>query len=157
MGPTCYDPTDKTALLPKINGAIHIVSTILQNVMASATEAEVGALFHNAQDACTLRNTLEFLGHPQPPTPIQTDNAAAKGIVNDTVKQKRSKAIDMRFHWVRDRVRQNQFKIYWQKGAQNRADYYTKHHPASHHRAMQPIYLHEKALLALAIYTHSAL
>ena len=152
-----YDPTDKTAPLPKINGAIHIVSTILQNVMASATEAEVGALFHNAQDACTLRNTLEFLGHPQPPTPIQTDNAAAEGIVNDTVKQKRSKAIDMRFYWVRDRVRQNQFKIYWQKGAQNRADYFTKHHPASHHRTVRPMYLHEKALLALAIYTHSAL
>jgi len=37
-----------------------------------------------------LRNTLEFLGHPQPPTPIQTDNSCAEGIVNDTVMGGRS-------------------------------------------------------------------
>ena len=77
---------------PKLNGAVHILSTILNNVMASATEAEVGALFHNAQDACMLRNALEFLGHPQPATPIQTNNSCAKGILNDTVKQRCSKA-----------------------------------------------------------------
>ena len=133
----------------KLNGAIHIVSTILSNVMASATEAEVGALFHNAQDACQLRTALQFLGHPQPPTPIQTDNSCAEGIVNDTVKQKRSKAIDMRFYWVRDRVKQNQFKIFWKKGADNLADYFTKHHPTSHHQEMRPIYLHEHQALSL--------
>ena len=79
-----YDPANTQAPPPKINGAIHIVSTIMGNVMSSATEAEVGALFHNAQDACTLRNTLEFLGHPQPPTPIQTNNSCAEGIINQT-------------------------------------------------------------------------
>ena len=140
------DPSNKETPPPMLNGAIHIVSTIMNNVMSSATEAEVGALFHNAQDACSLRTALEFLGHPQPPTPIQTDNATAYGIVNDTVKQKRSKAIDMRFYWVRDRVRQNQFEIYWDKGANNLGDYFTKHHSASHHRAMRPLYIHEQAL-----------
>ena len=140
------NPSDKTAPPPPVNGAIHIVSTIMGNVMSSATEAEVGALFHNAQDACSIRTTLEFLGHPQPATPIQTDNACAEGIINDTVKQKRSKAIDMRFYWVRDRVRQNQFQVFWRKGTSNLGDYFTKHHPTSHHRDMRPIYLHEKAL-----------
>ena len=82
------------------------------------------------------------MGHPQPPTPIQADNACAVGIANDTVKQKRSKAIDMRFYWVRDRVRQNQFIIYWQKGSDNVADYFTKHHSPSHHRRMRSRYLH---------------
>jgi len=140
------DVTSPDAPTPKINGAIHIISTILNNVMASATEAEVGALFHNAQDACSLRNTLIFLGHPQPATPIQTDNACAEGIINDTVKQKRSKAIDMRFYWVRDRVRQGQFNIHWKRGKENLGDYFTKHHPDSHHRDMRPIYLHTSNL-----------
>jgi hypothetical protein len=47
-----------------------------------------------------LCNTLADLGHPQPPTPIQTDISwCAAGIINDiTVKQRRSKAIDMRFN-----------------------------------------------------------
>ena len=115
--------------------------------MASATEAEVGALFHNAQDACALRNTLEFLGHPQPATPIQTDNSCAEGIANDTVKQRRSKAIDMRFHWVKERVKQGQFYICWKRGQDNLGDHYTKHHPASHHREMRRIFLHDAANL----------
>ena len=133
-----------TAPPVQINGAVHVISKIMMNVMASATEAEVGALFHNSQEACMLRNTLEFLGHPQPPTPIQTDNSCAEGIVNDTVKQRRSKAIfDMRFYWVRDRVRQKQFKIYWKRGKDNYADYFTKHHPPTHHREVRPLCLHQ--------------
>lgn len=148
------DLSDPDCPTPKINGAVHIISSILNNVMASATEAEVGALFHNAQDACSLRTTLDFLGHPQPATPIQTDNSCAEGIINDTVKQRRSKAIDMRFYWVRDRVRQGQFRIHWKPGQDNLADYFTKHHPASHHRSMRPIYLHTTNL-ALVRFTPS--
>jgi hypothetical protein len=91
---------------PPLNGAVHIVNIIMRNALASATEAEVGAYFHNAQDATTLRTALEFMGWPQPATPIQTDNSCADGIINDTVKQRHSKAIDMHFYWVRDRVRQ---------------------------------------------------
>ena len=121
----------------------------MNNVMASATEAEVGALFHNAQDACPLRTTLEFLGHPQPATPIQTDNNCAEGILNDTVKQKRSKAIDMRFYWLRDRTKQKQFSIHWKRGKDNHADYFTKHFPASHHREVRPICLHSEQALQL--------
>ena len=127
----------------KPNGAIHVPSIILGNVMSSATEAEVGALFHNAQEACPIRTTLEFLGHPQPPTPIRTDNACADGIINETVKAKRSKAMDMRFYWVRDRVKQKQFYVYWKPGKTNYGDYFTKHHPTPHHRVMRPIYIHE--------------
>lgn len=150
------DVTAPDAQTPKVNGAVHIISKIMNNVMASATEAEVGALFHNAQDACMLRTALDFLGHPQPATPIQTDNACAEGIINDTVKQKRSKAIDMRFYWVRDRVRQGQFNIHWKRGQDNLADYFTKHFPASHHQEMRPIYLHEQQALSLVNWTTNA-
>jgi hypothetical protein len=45
------------------------------------------------------------MGHPQLATPIQTDNECAPGIVNNTVKQRRSKAIEMRFYWIKDRVK----------------------------------------------------
>jgi hypothetical protein len=73
-------------------------------VLSSATEAELGALFFNGKEAAMLRTTLHDMGHPQPATPIQTDNACAAGITNGTVKQRRSKAMDMRFYWIRDRV-----------------------------------------------------
>ena len=55
----------------KLNGAIHVTCTILKLVAASAAEAELGALFLNAQEAKVFRLVLAELGHPQPPTPIQ--------------------------------------------------------------------------------------
>jgi hypothetical protein len=68
------------------NGAILVVSNIMKMVVASAAEAELGALFFNGQEATTPCTTLLELGHPQPATPIQTDNVTAAGIANDTVK-----------------------------------------------------------------------
>jgi len=81
--------------------------------------------------------------HPQPATPIVTDNSTSSGIANETVKQKRSKAMDMRFYWIRDRVRQGQFHIYWQRGEANKDDYFTKHHAQKHHKEMRKVYFHQ--------------
>jgi hypothetical protein len=127
----------------RYNGPVNVLCQIMHEVQSSAAEAELGALFLNAKEACPTRICLEELGHSQPATPIVTDNSTATGISNDSVKQKRSKAIDMRYYWVRDRVRQNQFRIHWKPGKTNRADYFTKHHPASHHQAIRSAYLHE--------------
>jgi hypothetical protein len=80
----------------KPNGAVHVMCHIMREVLSSAAEAELGALFHNGKEACPLRIALEEMGHPQPATPMATDNNTASGIATDTVKQKRSKAIDMR-------------------------------------------------------------
>ena len=135
------DPTDPA---PPNNGAIHVMCNIMREVLASAAEAELAALFHNGREACPLRITLEELGHKQPPTPMATDNTTASGITNDTVKQKRSKAIDMRFYWIRDRTRQGQFVVYWRKGILNKADYFTKHHSDAHHRQVRSSYLLSK-------------
>jgi len=133
--PTATDPA------PPHNGPVHVLCQIMRQVVASAAEAELGALFLNAQAICPIRVALEELGHPQPPTPLQTDNNTASGIVNDTVKQRRSKAIDMRFYWIRDRSRQGDFHVFWRPGNTNRADYFSKHHSPTHHQAMRPHYL----------------
>ena len=77
------------------------------------------------------------MGHPQPPTPIKTDNTTSLRVVTNTIMRKRTKSIDMRFYWVRDRMNQKQLRIYWAPGKENRGDYYTKHHPPSHHKLMK--------------------
>jgi hypothetical protein len=59
------------------NGAILIISNILKYVMSSAAKAEIGSLFLNAKEATILRTTFEEMGHPQPPTSLQTDNTTA--------------------------------------------------------------------------------
>ena len=129
---------------PHLNGAIHVACHVLKEVVSSAAEAELGALFYNSKEACPFRIALQELGHLQSPTSLITDNSTAAGIANDSVKQRRSKAIDMRYYWIRDRVRQGQFTVDWKKGCENLADYYTKHHPKRHHAAIRSTYLHSK-------------
>jgi len=70
----------------QLNGPILIAASICKFVVASAAEAELGALFYNCQDGTVLRLALEELGHVQPPTPVHCDNSTAVSITNDTVK-----------------------------------------------------------------------
>eukprot|EP00956_Cyclotella_meneghiniana_P044671 scaffold329841_cov242-Cyclotella_meneghiniana.AAC.1 len=84
------------------NGAVLNVSKVIKAVMSSAAEAELGALFMNAKTAVPMRKTLEELGHPQPLTPIQTDNSTAYGVINNKIQPKATKAMDMRFYWLKD-------------------------------------------------------
>jgi hypothetical protein len=72
----------------------------------------------------------------------ETDNTTATGYSNGTIKQKRTKAMDMRFYWIKDRVKQGQFHAYWGPGFQNLADYFTKHHSPANHKRMRDIYIH---------------
>jgi hypothetical protein len=113
--------------------------------MASAAEAKFARLFYNAQEACSFRHTIEELGHPQPPSANQTNNECANGIANDTVKQRRSKAMDMRFYLIRDRIQQDQFLVHWQPGLTNQANYFTKHHSPPHHQTLRYTYLQGNA------------
>jgi hypothetical protein len=124
------------------NGAVFILAKIIKSVMQSAAEAECGGLYMNAKEAVPMRITLEELNHPQPATPMRTDNSTANGIMNKTVKQKQSKSMDMRFYWLQDRVEQGQFRVFWAPGKINLADYQSKVQPTSVHRAVRPIYLY---------------
>ena len=81
--------------------------------MASATEAELRGVFEIYQKSTSMRTALAEMGHLQPPTPVATDNTAANIIVNKMTKQKISRAIDMIFYWVRDRIGQNHSRIFW--------------------------------------------
>ena len=126
----------------EINGPVAVVVTVLKNVVSSAAEAEVGSVFVNLKDmAVHLRIILEDMGHPQPPTPVCVDNTTQCDWVNDRIKIRRSRAFDMRYYWIRDRVKQQQFYIYWKPGKKNLADYFSKHHPTWYHRKMRKLYL----------------
>ena len=80
--------------------------------MSAVLEAECGALFMKAQHAVPMRITLRELNRKQPPTPMSTDNNTASGIMNNTVKQKISKTMDTRFHWLQDRLVQGMFCVF---------------------------------------------
>ena len=131
--------------IPRDNGAILNVSQVIKAVMSSAAEAELGALFINAKIAVPMRTTLVEMGHAQPRTPLQTDNSTAHGVLTKKMMPKATKAMDMRFHWLRCRDAQGQFRYYWRPGTTNKADYWTKHHPAAHHVNIRKEILTSKA------------
>ena len=149
--PSTLSPDQK----PAHNGPIHVLCSLLAPVVASAAEAEVGAAFMCGQEGCPLRQTLIELGHPQPATPIQTDNQCAVGILNGTVKQRRSKAIDMRFYWLQDRIRSGQYSLFWAPGSENLGDYFTKHHAPAHHKRVRPLYLYNPQSNSIQLAEHS--
>ena len=57
----------------------------------------------------------------------------------------------MRYFWLKDRVSQSEFIIYWDKGSNNHADYWTKHWPARYHQQIRPTYILKGNHLALTM------
>ena len=112
---TNFNPITTQQPTPPLNAPVHVECKTLKHVVSSAAEAETGGLYSNCNFAIQLRQMLTTLGHPQGPTPVKTDNKTAAAFVNNTLKAKRSKSWDMRYFWLKDRITQSQFYIYWDK------------------------------------------
>jgi hypothetical protein len=87
-----------------MNRVFHLSTTILQFVIASAAEAELGALYQNCQTGIIFRLVFAEMGHPQPKTLVHCDNATAVSIANNTIKHQQSKSMEIRFFWIGDKV-----------------------------------------------------
>ena len=74
------------AAMPANNGAVLNVAQIIKAVMTSAAEAEIGTMYINAREAVPQIMALEEMGHPQPRTPMHTDNSAAHAVVTKNVQ-----------------------------------------------------------------------
>eukprot|EP00957_Ditylum_brightwellii_P025529 1930190-Ditylum_brightwellii.AAC.1 len=81
--------------------------------MALMAEVEIGALYSHTRKGKELHLALTKMGHPQPPSPVLTDNSTACGIINTT---------------VHNRCAQGHLLVYWVPGKDNLADYHTKRH-----------------------------
>jgi hypothetical protein len=85
-----------------------------------------------------MQHTLKEMGQPQAHTPTQTNNLTAHALLTNKILPKALKAMDMQFHWLHCCKAQDQYQFYWRPGTQNLADYLTKHHQASPHKAFWP-------------------
>ena len=116
------------------NGPILIECRTLRSVVSSAAESETHGTFHNAKQAPTIIYKLEQMGHKKlHPTPIRTDYSTSAGFVNRNTQMKMSKTWDMHLHWLQDKENQKFFNVFWDKGQNQGADYFTKYHPTVHH------------------------
>ena len=101
------------------------------NVILRRSQAR-SSLYINCRGSIPELQALQEIGHPQPPTPVHTDNTTALGVSTNTIHPKLKKGMDIRFHWIRCRKVQMQFRHLWGPGRDNLGDYTTKHHPCIH-------------------------
>jgi hypothetical protein len=124
--------------IPINNGGVLNILQIIRAVMSLAAEAKLGTLFIIIKMAASMRCILKEMGHPQTCTPIQTDNLTAHALLTNKILPKAFKEMDLQCHWLHCHKAHNQYQIYWRPGTHSMADYWTKHHPASHHKAFWP-------------------
>jgi hypothetical protein len=103
----------------------HQQSSQTRNVFSSGSSN--WSSFYKFQGRSSPSYNIGRIRAPTAPTPMETDNTTATGYSNGTIKQKRTKAMDMHFYWIKDRVKQGQFDVYWGPGYKKLADYFTKH------------------------------
>jgi hypothetical protein len=91
--------------------------------MSSEAEAKLGTLYVNTIKAIPQHQLLEEMGHPQPPTPMQTDNSNSLGVVTSNIQPRQTKAMDMQLHWLRCHEAKSQFCFFWQPDKTILTDY----------------------------------
>ena len=97
-----------TGYLFKLAGGVVAYASRLQKSVARSTmEAEYMALFEATQMAVLLRNLLEHMKQPQPePTSLYEDNAACLILANTPGYTKRSRHVNIKYHYSKEQVRE---------------------------------------------------
>ena len=101
----------------------------------SLTEAEYVALSEASRKACWLRNLYSKLGllHAEVPTLIRGDNDRSIVMAKNPQFHKRSKHIDIRWHWVCKLVEEGTVTIEDCRDPEQTADVLTKALPHQKH------------------------
>jgi hypothetical protein len=106
-----------------------------QSVTAqSSTEAEYITLWEAGKETSWLRNLHRKLGFTQgKPTTIMQDNTSMVAIAKNPLFHKRTKHIDSKFHWVREKIQVGRFDAELCRTDEQTADVLTKALPRPKH------------------------
>ena len=107
-------------------GLISWTSHAQKTIALSSTEAEYMALSDCSRQVVWMHTLLGELGYHLKPIPICGDNQGSIFITSNPVTEKRSKHIDIRFHYVREVIVRKLAEIYFIKGEENPTDLLTK-------------------------------
>ena len=108
-------------------GAITWASKLQPTVALSSAEAEYMAVSAAVQDAIYLRKLFNDLGFEQrEPTVIHEDNQGCIALTENPVMHKRTKHIDIRHHFIRERVESGEIVLKYVATQDQLADMLTK-------------------------------
>ena len=120
-----------TGYVMALNGApISWKSCRQGGVTLSSSEAEYVAASAAAQENIYLRCLLNGFNRPQEgPTQVWEDNAACILMSENPVNRERSRHVDVKYHFLRERVHLGEIKLFKCLGTRNVADALTKSLP----------------------------
>lgn len=108
-------------------GAISWSSAKQRSVATSSMESEYMALAHATKEAIWLRFLFHDLGLlSDGPTPLHADNQAAISYAHNDQFHKRSKHIDVRYHFTREHLISNEISVPYCASEDNFADLFMK-------------------------------
>ncbi|CAM9853869.1 unnamed protein product [Chrysoparadoxa australica] len=107
-------------------GAIAWLSRKQSLVTLSSTESELVALTEVSKTVLWLRQVGSQMGFSTAATWLGEDNQSALFISSNQASIKRSRHIDIRFHWVRQEVELEHIQLYYLQSDRNTADALTK-------------------------------
>jgi hypothetical protein len=111
----------------KLAGAIFSWNSRAQKTVAlSSTEAEYMSLSDTSRQLIWLKNLMKELGIELSPIPLFGDNQGSIFLSSNPVQEKRIKHMDLRYHFIRDAIRDKQVELFFIEGANNPADLFTK-------------------------------
>jgi hypothetical protein len=96
-------------------------------VALSSTEAEYMAGCAAAQEAIYLKSLLKDLGYSDKPINIYQDNQGAIAMGRNNMTTKRSKHIDIKYHFIREKVEEGTINLSYLPTTEMVADILTKH------------------------------
>jgi hypothetical protein len=107
-------------------GSVCWQSRLQKTVALSSTEAEYMALSDTCRQIVWIQSLFTELGFPLRRTPICADNQGSIFIGSNPVQERRTKHIDIRYHYVRECVEEGKVSVFFIEGTVNPADMLTK-------------------------------
>jgi hypothetical protein len=92
----------------------------------SSMESEFYTATLATLEAIWLRAFLSDIGYPNPPIPLYIDNASCEAFICNDVTHARTKHIDMKFHFVRQTLQNNEISLHHVSGTSNPTNVLTK-------------------------------
>ncbi|CAI7868104.1 unnamed protein product [Closterium sp. NIES-53] len=103
-------------------------------IAQSSGEAEYMAMYHAIKEIVLLRKLLEDMGAEQEgPTPLFSDSKAAIGMANNPFLNGLNKHMKIKWHWVKQMVKEGIVELHHVKASKQAADFLTKRLPESAH------------------------
>lgn len=113
-------------ILKLANGIFSWNSHAQKTVAHSSMEAEYMAMSDCSRQVAWIRMLLGELGYQLEPIPLCGDSQGAQFLSDNPVTERRSKHIDIRYHYIKEVIAKKYIEIFFIDGKENPADMFTK-------------------------------